>query len=102
MRKKHIMLQHWHWLECEYCQEPVDPDKYDHHKIRKHKVKTQCKFCDKKFPSRNTSEYKKHIAYCKAENFTCDCSIVFENKKHKAHHMQSVHLKASKKIVYQS
>ena len=32
------MLEHWKWIECEFCQNLIDPEKIAKHKARHHGV----------------------------------------------------------------
>ena len=94
--KIYIQKNHWNWVCCETCKKLIDPEKYDRHQAVKHNnmlKHVKCDYCEETFLTKNTSSYKIHMAYHKAESFTCDCPILFDSKKMKVHHMHSVHLK---------
>ena len=38
IKKKHVMLEHWKYIECEFCQNAIDPEKIAKHKARHHGV----------------------------------------------------------------
>jgi len=94
--KLHIESTHWNWEKCQVCPDFVDPEKMAGHMLRKHNQynkDTVCPDCGATYGSLNFKDFRMHMEYHKADKFTCDCQIVFENRKQKLHHMQVEHLK---------
>jgi len=94
--RKHILESHWKWPKCDICKDVIDPDKMANHLRHKHGQVNKtliCSDCGTSFPAGKNREFRMHMEYHRAENFSCNCSIVFKSKLQKVHHIQVEHVK---------
>ena len=71
--------------KCSICEEPVQIDEYNEHKILKHSEKS-CEKCGKKFPA---SQFIAHLKSCSKKLIECQyCGLPMEPNEIKEHEYQ--------------